>query len=111
MVYLIFFRLTASSVCNRFHKKFGPFSGNRVTYHSLSAHTQTIEGFWQKAKNPFKNMHGQTNDKIPIYLDEVVFRWNNKGKDMFKLMISLISKHYNPNSHLPAEGIPNDIVY
>ena len=78
---------------------------------NTGAHTQTIEGFWQKAKNPFKNMHGQTNDKIPIYLDEVVFRWNNKGKDMFKLMISLISKHYNPNSHLPAEGIPNDIVY
>ena len=56
-------------------------------------------------------MHWQTNDKIQIYLDEVVFPRNNKGPDLFKLMILLISKHYNPNSHLPAEGIPNDLVY
>ena len=35
MLYLIYFQLLASSVCNRFHKEFGPFSGNRVTYHSL----------------------------------------------------------------------------
>ena len=36
MLYLIFFRLPASPVCTRFHKQFGPVSGNRVTYHSLT---------------------------------------------------------------------------
>ena len=39
MLYLIFLGLPVSPVCTWFLKEFGPFSGNQVTYHSLSIDT------------------------------------------------------------------------
>lgn len=58
------------------------------------AHTQTIEGFWGNAKQMFKCMRGSTATQLPAHLDEIVFRWNNKDRDIFELLMSKISHFY-----------------
>ena len=57
-------------------------------------HTQTIEGFWGNAKHMFKSMHGSTATQLPAHLDEIVFRWNNKGIDIFELLITKMAQFY-----------------
>jgi len=65
-------------------------------------HTNTIEGFWGHAKGPFKCMHGVPNVQIPGYLDEIVFRWNEKETDLFLFLLQHISIYYNPMDQVPA---------
>ena len=76
-------------------------------------HTQTIEGFWGNSKSPFKSMRGVVQDQLPAHLDEVVFRWNKKGQDLFQMMLTLMAQHYNPRDDgIPAEaGQAPAIVY
>ena len=57
-------------------------------------HTNNIENFWGHLKNKIKSMYGVKNDLIPIHLDEFVYRWNNKGENIFDKIISDISQQY-----------------
>ena len=58
------------------------------------AHTQTIEGFWGNAKHIFKSMRGSSAIQLSAHLDEIMFRWNHKGEDLFELLMSQIAHFY-----------------
>ena len=58
------------------------------------AHTQTIEGFWGNAKHIFKCMRGSSAIQLSAHIDEIMFRWNHKGEDLFELLLSQIAHFY-----------------
>lgn len=66
-------------------------------------HTNTIEGFWGNAKNPFKQMHGVFPHQLNAHLDEVTFRWNHKGEDIFELLLQHIARYYIVEDQVPAD--------
>ena len=61
------------------------------------AHTQTIESFWGNSKAVFKMMRGCSPEQLPGYLDEIMFRWNNKHLNMFRLLMEKIAEFYPIN--------------
>ena len=67
------------------------------------AHTQTIESFWSHSKAIFKGMRGSKRDQLPAHLDEVMFRWNNKGTPLFPLLMSKIAHFYPCHENVPAQ--------
>jgi transposase len=42
-----------------------------------------LEGFWSYAKERIIKFHGVSKEKFPLYLKEMEFRYNNRGKDIF----------------------------
>ena len=51
-------------------------------------HTNGIEGFWSYVKNGLAKYHGVSKKELPLYLKEQEFRFNNRGKDLFSLMVT-----------------------
>jgi transposase-like protein len=69
-------------------------------------HTNTIEGFWGHAKNPFKQMHGCPRDHINEFLDELMLRWNMKDRDLFSFLLEQIGNYYNPKDVIAGDVPP-----
>ena len=86
---------------------------NFVNPQDNNVHTQNNESFWGHAKKYFKNMHGVRRERLDVFLDEIVYRWNNKDVDMFHNTLGLIHRYYPPNAQqVPAHlGPPPPIVY
>jgi transposase len=65
-------------------------------YVSGDVHTQTIEGFWSLVKRGISGVyHGVSTKHLQSYLDEYVFRYNNRdatGRGMFDAFLSRIEK-------------------
>jgi len=66
-------------------------------YVSGDVHTQTIEGFWALLKNGLTGVyHSVSTEHLQAYLDEYVFRYNNRGiaghRGMFDAFLSRIEK-------------------
>lgn len=59
------------------HKKF--FANGKV-------YINGVEGFWSYAKERLIKFHGISKDKFPLYLKEMEFRYNNRGKSLFFLL-------------------------
>jgi transposase len=53
-----------------------------------------IEGFWSYAKERLLKYHGVSRDKFILYLKELEFRYNNRKKDIFDLLLDIINKNY-----------------
>ena len=70
------------------------------------AHTQTIQSFWGTSKANFKTMRGSIQDQLPAHLDEIMFRWNNKGTPLFPLLLSKISQF-----HPCSDNVQNQFQY
>ena len=70
---------------------------------ATGAHTQTIESFWSHSKAIFKNMRGSKRNQLPAHLDEVMFRWNNKGTPLFPLLLHKIAQFYPCNETVPPQ--------
>jgi len=49
-----------------------------------------LEGFWSYAKERIIKFHGVSKEKFPLYLKEMEFRYNNREKDIFTLMVKNI---------------------
>lgn len=49
-----------------------------------------IEGFWSFAKQRLMKHHGVSKEKFPLYLKELEFRYNMRGKDLFDLIMKSI---------------------
>lgn len=45
-----------------------------------------LEGFWSYAKERLIKFHGVSQEKFPLYLKEMEFRYNNRTKDLFMLL-------------------------
>jgi transposase len=52
-------------------------------------HINGIEGFWSFAKERFHKYHGIDKQNYPFYLKEMEFRFNNRGSNVFKLLIDI----------------------
>jgi transposase len=49
-----------------------------------------LEGFWSYAKERLAKYHGVSKEHFPFYLKELEFRFNNRTKNIFKLIIQNI---------------------
>jgi hypothetical protein len=59
-------------------------------YVSGDVHTQTVEGFFGNMKNGIRGTYHAVSSKwLPSYLNEYVFRYNNRsnGRSMFELLL------------------------
>lgn len=54
-----------------------------------STHINGIEGFWSYAKERFRKYHGIRKDNYPLYLKEMEFRFNNRNRNLFKLLVDI----------------------
>lgn len=65
-------------------------------YVSGDVHVQTIEGFWALVKRGISGVyHGVSSEYLQSYLDEYVFRYNNRdatGRGMFDAFLGRIRK-------------------
>ena len=55
----------------------------------------SAKGFWPFAKERFVKYHGISLDKLPGYLEEMSFRWLNRGTPLFDLILERLC-HYAP---------------
>ena len=46
-----------------------------------------LEGFWSYAKERLIKFHGVSKEKFPLYLKEMEFRYNNRHKNIFTLLV------------------------
>ena len=46
-----------------------------------------LEGFWSYAKERLAKFHGVSKAKFPLYLKEMEFRYNNRDKHIFNLLV------------------------
>lgn len=75
----------------------GAVDHSKKVYVSGNIHVQSIEGFWSLAKRGISGVyHGVSTEHLQSYLDEYVFRYNNRGvtarRGMFDAFLSRIAK-------------------
>lgn len=62
------------------------------TFTRGKVHINGLEGFWSYAKTRLIKHHGVSPAKFPLYLYEMQFRYNNRKKDLFDLMLNSLTK-------------------
>jgi transposase len=55
-------------------------------------HINGLEGFWSYAKTRLIKHHGVSPQRFPLYLYEMQFRYNNRKKDLFDLILNALVK-------------------
>ena len=50
-----------------------------------------VEGFWSYAKERLIKHHGVSKERFPLYLKEMEFRYNNRGKSLFNLLVNFLT--------------------
>ena len=50
-----------------------------------------LEGFWSFAKERLIKYHGVSQEKFPLYLKELEYRYNNRNKDLYALLVQLMA--------------------
>lgn len=75
----------------------GAVDHSKKVYVSGDVHVQSIEGFWSLVKRGISGVyHGVSSEHLQSYLDEYVFRYNNRGvtgrRGMFDAFLSRIAK-------------------
>jgi|ERR1035437_331248 transposase len=55
-------------------------------------HINGLEGFWSYAKGKLQKHHGVSPRKFPLYLYEMQFRYNNRERDLFDLLLTMLVK-------------------
>ncbi len=63
----------------------------------------SAKGFWPFAKERFVKYHGIPRDKLPGYLEEMSFRWLNRGTPLFDLILERLC-HYAPAGTFPKRS-------
>ena len=53
----------------------------------------SAKGFWPFAKEGFAKYHGIPLDKLPSYLEEMSFRWLNRGTPLFDLILERLCRY------------------
>jgi transposase len=49
-----------------------------------------IEGFWSFAKERLMKHHGISKEKFLYYIKEMEWRYNNREKDLFEILVDLM---------------------
>lgn len=84
-------------------------SPNNYTHHVVNhsenfvdpvtqAHTQMIEGFWAHAKQKYKESRGWAAHVRASYIDEIMWRWNNKESPVFAKLLQILASEHDPNA-------------
>jgi transposase len=55
-----------------------------------STHTNGVEGLWSYVKEGLAKHHGVSQTKLPFYVKEQEWRFNNRGKDLFELLVRIM---------------------
>jgi transposase-like protein len=56
-------------------------------------HTNTVEGFWAMVKNGISGVHHGVSAKwLQSYLDEYAYRYNSRGREMFRALLSRVAQ-------------------
>jgi len=50
-----------------------------------------VEGFWSYAKERLIKHHGVSKERFPLYLKEMEFRYNNRGKSLLNLLVNFLT--------------------
>jgi transposase len=50
-----------------------------------------MEGFWSYAKERLAKHHGASPKKFPLYIKEQEFRYNNRDKDIFEILLNYVT--------------------
>jgi transposase len=50
-----------------------------------------VEGFWSYAKERLIKHHGVSKERFPLYLKEMEFRYNNRCKSLFNLLVNFLT--------------------
>ncbi|WP_320170719.1 transposase [Maridesulfovibrio sp.] len=62
-------------------------------YPGVTPYIETSNGeFWEFARERFKRYKGISPHRFPLYLKELEFRFNNRNKDLFDLLVTYICK-------------------
>ena len=77
-------------------------AAHRTVNHSLNfvgptrTYTQNIESYWNRTKIKFKNMRGVSEDQLPSYLDEFMWReqYGITKIDAFQNILAHIKQQY-----------------
>lgn len=64
------------------HKK--KFSSGKV-------YINGVEGFWSYAKERLIKHHGVSKEKFPLYLKEMEFRYNNRHRPIFSILVQYLT--------------------
>lgn len=74
---------------------------NRVkhakTFGRGRTHINGIEGFWSFAKERFHKYHGINRRNYQLYVKEMEFRFNNRNKKLYPLLVKII-REFGPKS-------------
>ncbi len=54
-------------------------------------HINGLEGFWSYAKERLIKHHGVSPRKFPLYIKEMEFRYNNRDKDIFEILLNYVT--------------------
>jgi transposase len=49
-----------------------------------------VEGLWSYAKERLIKHHGVSKEKFPLYLKEMEFRYNNRNRSIFQLLVDYL---------------------
>lgn len=55
-------------------------------------HINGIESFWAYAKHRLAKFHGMAKNTFPLHLKETEFRFNQRKKNLYKVLLSLLGK-------------------
>jgi len=51
-----------------------------------------LEGFWSWAKERLIKHHGVSKTRFPLYLKELEFRYNNRNKNLFEIVLQFLTE-------------------
>jgi transposase-like protein len=57
------------------------------------SHVNGIEAFWSFAKRRLAKFNGLRGDVFLLHLKECEFRYNNRGKNLLRLLTKLVKQH------------------
>lgn len=63
---------------------------HRYKFKQGKVYINGIEGFWSFAKERLIKHHGISRQKFLFYIKEMEWRYNNRGKDLFEVLVELM---------------------
>ena len=63
---------------------------HRYKFKQGKVYINGIEGFWAFAKERLIKHHGISREKFLFYIKEMEWRYNNRGKDLFEVLVDLM---------------------
>ncbi|HEX3033903.1 MAG TPA: IS1595 family transposase, partial [Thermodesulfobacteriota bacterium] len=57
------------------------------------SHINGIESFWSFAKRRLQKFNGVSKKNFNLHLKECEFRFNNREKDIYKILLNILRKN------------------